>query len=144
MQNLIEDPDIPQPVLTAEMIRAPQFDGIIKGLPRNLNFYGADDQKNAVPLDICQRPGTNTTGKEIEVSLNAYPISKFPSKTVYQYDVSIIPFHSPGDVLTYLTHLQVHIGNGAEKRAVIHKVWNSNARKSVLRQTIFDGNKLAW
>lgn len=87
MANLIEDPDIPETPLTVEMIRAPKFDGIIKGF-RHLNFYGADDLKNAVPLDICQRPGFNTTGKEIEVLLNAYPISKFPSKTVYQYDVS--------------------------------------------------------
>ncbi|KAL1857831.1 Protein argonaute [Paecilomyces lecythidis] len=124
MQNLIEDPEIPQPVLTVEAIRSHVFDGIIKAPSRNLIFYGPDDEKNAVPLDICQRPGMNATGKEIEVMLNAYPISKFPSKTVYQYDV--------------------HIGNGAEKRAVIQKVWNSNARKSALRQTVFDGNKLAW
>lgn len=40
--------------------------------------------------------------------------------------------------------MQVHIGNGAEKSAIIKKVWNSNARKNALRQIIFDGQKLAW
>lgn len=39
---------------------------------------------------------------------------------------------------------KVQIGTGAEKRVVNSKVWNSNARKKVLRQMIFDGNRLAW
>lgn len=77
-----------------------------------------------VPVDTVPRPGFNTTGKEIELSVNAYPILKFPNKTVHQYDVNI--------------------GNGKESPALIKKVWNSQARKNVLRQIIFDGSKLAW
>ncbi|RHZ53220.1 hypothetical protein CDV55_100121 [Aspergillus turcosus] len=66
----------------------------------------------------------NQTGKEIEVLMNAYPITKFPTRNVYQYDVQI--------------------GNGVEKNAVIKKVWNCNARKAALKQIVFDGQKLAW
>lgn len=39
---------------------------------------------------------------------------------------------------------QVQIGSGAEKNAVIKKVWDSTARKTALKQIVFDGQKLAW
>ncbi|OJJ51616.1 hypothetical protein ASPZODRAFT_435068 [Penicilliopsis zonata CBS 506.65] len=78
----------------------------------------------SVPVATVPRPGFNQTGKEIEVLLNAFAITKFPSRIVYQYDV--------------------HIGNGVEKNAVIQKVWNSKIRKNNLKSVIFDGNKLAW
>ncbi|PLN80024.1 eukaryotic translation initiation factor 2c [Aspergillus taichungensis] len=92
---------------------------------RHVRIRDADElKKYAVPVDTVPRPGFNTTGKEIEVLMNAFPIVKFPNKTVYQYDV--------------------HVGNGAEKNVVIKKVWDSNARKSALKQIIFDGSKLAW
>ncbi|KAG5287396.1 eukaryotic translation initiation factor 2c [Histoplasma capsulatum G186AR] len=75
--------------------------------------------------DLAKRPGYNATGKEITVAVNSYPITQFPTKSVYQYDV--------------------HIGNGAEKRAIVQKVWNSRARKATVgAKFIFDGNKLAW
>lgn len=51
-------------------------------------------QKYSVPVETVPRPGFNTTGKEVELSLNAYPITKFPSRTVYQYDVSCAPDES--------------------------------------------------
>lgn len=34
------------------------------------------------------RPGFNTTGREVMLILNAYPITGFPTQNVYQYDVS--------------------------------------------------------
>ncbi|PGH18113.1 hypothetical protein AJ79_00741 [Helicocarpus griseus UAMH5409] len=75
--------------------------------------------------DLAKRPGYNTTGKEISIAVNSYPILQFPTKKVYQYDV--------------------HIGNGAEKRVVVQKVWNSKTRRAkVGANFIFDGNKLAW
>lgn len=41
-----------------------------------------------VASDIIPRPGFNTAGKEISMGVNAYPISQYPTKAVYQYDVS--------------------------------------------------------
>ncbi|PGH18890.1 hypothetical protein AJ80_04308 [Polytolypa hystricis UAMH7299] len=82
-------------------------------------------QQAMTPVPTAKRPGLNTTGKEVSMAVNMYPITKFPTQTVYQYDVNI--------------------GNGGEKRAVIQKVWESKARKaSVGVEFIFDGNKLAW
>jgi hypothetical protein len=37
------------------------------------------------------RPGFNTTGREVELQVNAYPITKFPTQNVFQYDVSYLP-----------------------------------------------------
>ncbi|EAU35074.1 conserved hypothetical protein [Aspergillus terreus NIH2624] len=92
---------------------------------RHLRVRDADElAKYAIPVKHVPRPGFNTTGKEIEVSMNAFNITAYPTKNVYQYDV--------------------HIGSGAEKDIVIKKVWNSNARKQALKQIVFDGQKLAW
>lgn len=35
-----------------------------------------------------QRKAYSTSGKETEVLTNAWPITKFPTKPVYQYEVS--------------------------------------------------------
>jgi eukaryotic translation initiation factor 2C len=34
------------------------------------------------------RPGFNATGREVNLVLNAYPITGFPTQNVHQYDVS--------------------------------------------------------
>ncbi|KAL4918543.1 Piwi domain-containing protein [Aspergillus aurantiobrunneus] len=97
----------------------------LKGGLRHLRVDDANpDPKYSVPVEHVARPGFNPTGKEIEVQLNAFAVTNWPNKTIYQYDV--------------------HIGNGAEKSAIIKKVWNSKARKAAMKQTIFDGQKLAW
>lgn len=87
--------------------------------------YNLDGQYK-LPTELPRRPQPgNTSGTQVKINVNSYNIVKFPDKTVYQYDV--------------------HIGNGAEKRALIRKVWES---KSIQKATgpgwIFDGNKLAW
>jgi hypothetical protein len=38
-------------------------------------------------LPALRRPGYNTTGKEVDILVNAYPILKWPTKPVYQYEV---------------------------------------------------------
>ncbi|KAL2809793.1 Piwi domain-containing protein [Aspergillus granulosus] len=97
----------------------------LEGGLRHLRLRDADDfAKYSVPVETVPRPGFNQTGKEIEVQMNAYTITNFPNKTVYQYDV--------------------HIGNGVEKSVINKKVWSSNARKAALKHIIFDGQKLAW
>ncbi|KAI2385546.1 Protein argonaute [Ophidiomyces ophidiicola] len=92
---------------------------------RNPVFYETDPDQYFEDITLVKRPAFNTTGKEISVAINSYPILQFPTKTIYQYDVLI--------------------GNGAEKRAVLDKVWNSKVRQEKLGKFwIFDGNKLAW
>ena len=78
-----------------------------------------------LPTDFKTRPGYNTTGREVSVKLNSFPVVQLPLNPVYQYDVQI--------------------GNGAEKRAVILKAWATKARKAATGEWfIFDGNKLGW
>ncbi|KAE8152713.1 Piwi domain-containing protein [Aspergillus avenaceus] len=100
------------------------IDKLTGGL-RHLQTRDAEEvEKYSVPVETVPRPGFNNTGKEIEVAVNAYPINEYPNRTIYQYDVNI--------------------GNGQEKDIVCKKVWNSEARKSRIKQVIFDGRKLAW
>ncbi|PYI10200.1 eukaryotic translation initiation factor 2c [Aspergillus sclerotiicarbonarius CBS 121057] len=80
--------------------------------------------KYDIPVRTVPRPGFNNTGKEVELQVNAFPILKYPSRTVYQYDVLV--------------------GSGIEKAIINKKIWASNARKKVLKNMIFDGQKLAW
>ncbi|KAL4786184.1 Piwi domain-containing protein [Aspergillus varians] len=97
----------------------------LEGGLRHLRVRDANEEaKYSVPVETVPRPGFNSTGKEIELQLNAFGVTSFPNKTIYQYDV--------------------HVGSGAEKSVVIRKVWESKARKAALKQIIFDGQKLAW
>lgn len=67
-----------------------EIDKLTGGL-RHLRYRDADElEKYGVPTEVVPRPGFNQTGKEIEVLINAFPITKFPSRPIYQYDVSII------------------------------------------------------
>ena len=92
---------------------------------RNLRAPGTDDKQFSVPTKFHARPGYNSSGKAIQLALNAYPVIQFPNVNIYQYDVVV--------------------GNGAEKRIVQRKVWESKARKNATGQgMIYDGNKLAW
>jgi eukaryotic translation initiation factor 2C len=41
--------------------------------------------------------------------------------------------------------IQVQIGSGVERRALVKKVWHSQAVKNAIGPSwIFDGNRLAW
>lgn len=93
---------------------------------RNIAAPGtADYDQYKLPTEFTKRPGFNTTGKAVQVSLNAYKVNQYPTVKIFQYDVVI--------------------GSGAEKRVVQSKVWNSKARKDATGPAmIFDGNRLAW
>lgn len=62
------------------------------------NFY----QQYLDGIANVARPGFNTTGREVELQLNAYPITSFPTLNVYQYDVSyssiFIPYNKTREV----------------------------------------------
>ncbi|KAI9877191.1 MAG: hypothetical protein M1830_004561 [Pleopsidium flavum] len=94
---------------------------------QNFRHYNRDTNavKYVLPTELMKRPGYNTSGKKILTSINSFPILKYPTVKVYQYDVLI--------------------GKGAEKRGLIKAVWESKAVQSKLGGGwIFDGNKLAW
>ncbi|EED19932.1 eukaryotic translation initiation factor eIF-2C4, putative [Talaromyces stipitatus ATCC 10500] len=82
------------------------------------------DSTTSVP-----RPGYNTTGREVNLLTNAYPVTQFPTKNVYQYDITILRI-------------------GKEHESLPPRVrkfaWATTLRKSTWQQMIYDGNKLAW
>jgi eukaryotic translation initiation factor 2C len=56
---------------------------------RFLNLRSTEDiEKYEVPIKTVPRPGFNSTGTEVELMINAFPITTYPSRTIYQYDVS--------------------------------------------------------
>jgi eukaryotic translation initiation factor 2C len=78
-----------------------------------------------VASTLPARQPASKLGVPAKVGLNVYHVEQFPNIPVHQYDVMI--------------------GNGAEKRGLIKKVWESQAvRKEMDQFTIYDGNKLAW
>ena len=82
-------------------------------------------EKLGEPIPIAERPGFVGLGKEAKVNINCYPVTSFPSKIVWQYDVTV--------------------GDGSAKRGLIEKVWESQCVRNALKPGwIFDGNKLAW
>ncbi|KAL9085957.1 MAG: hypothetical protein Q9165_007319 [Trypethelium subeluteriae] len=71
------------------------------------------------------KPKLNTTGKEIKLTLNTWPVKGLPVNPVWQYDVLI--------------------GNGVEKRGKIMNAWESPTLQGTLGpHWIFDGNRIAW
>jgi eukaryotic translation initiation factor 2C len=58
---------------------------------RHLNFNDEPPEQFFKEVPMARRPGFNTTGKEIQVQVNVFPITQFPTKKVYQYDVSATP-----------------------------------------------------
>ncbi|GAB7361269.1 hypothetical protein MBLNU230_g1329t1 [Neophaeotheca triangularis] len=82
-------------------------------------------QRGVDTAAMPKRLAVSKLGSEKKIGLNSFPVTKFPSKPVYQYEVLV--------------------GNGAEKKGLIKAVWQSKAvRKAVGEQVIFDGNRLAW
>ncbi len=64
--------------------------------PFNYSVAGVDrdapnDKKYQYPSELPDRPGKNTAGKQIKISLNQYKVKEWPQKDVWQYDVS---YHS--------------------------------------------------
>jgi eukaryotic translation initiation factor 2C len=105
---------------------APQ---IIEGISNNVKNIdlGAgmwSDARGARHVFQARQPPSKL-GKDINIQLNAFPVTRLPDKPIYQY--------------------QIHVGSGAEKRGLIKAVWNSQATKTALGEGwIFDGQSLAW
>ncbi|KAF2087202.1 Piwi-domain-containing protein [Saccharata proteae CBS 121410] len=86
-------------------------------------WYAARGLK--LPEYVPKRNGYNNVGKETIVGLNMFDVLSYPSKFVFQYDITI--------------------GNGQEKRGLIKSIWHSDALQSKIgKGWLFDGNKIAW
>lgn len=49
----------------------------------------ANEIQYEIPTELIRRPKQfNSSGKGVIVGINSYPITQFPTQTVYQYDVS--------------------------------------------------------
>ena len=55
-------------------------------------FYLADNAWHQAyeGIKTIPRPGFNTVGKEAIVAINSHKVLKFPTQTIYQYDVSYL------------------------------------------------------
>ncbi|KAK8101784.1 hypothetical protein PG999_012158 [Apiospora kogelbergensis] len=75
------------------------------------------------------RPGFSSEGKAIKIQVNIFPVQKWPTGDIFQYDVNISP-------------------NPNDSRALVRKVWESAPVQSWLKTTntkwLFDGHKIAW
>ncbi|KAI4596997.1 hypothetical protein KJ359_004907 [Pestalotiopsis sp. 9143b] len=78
---------------------------------------------------FVKRPGFNTTGRPINIQLNLFPVTSLPTGDIHQYDVVVSP-------------------NPKDSRALVKKVWNSQAVQAWVASTrgkwLYDGHKLAW
>ncbi|KAG9232999.1 Piwi domain-containing protein [Amylocarpus encephaloides] len=78
--------------------------------------------------DLPDRPGLNKSGKQVQIRVNQYKVTDFPTRDVFQYDINI--------------------GTGAEKMGKIMAVWKSQTVQMKLNEVgapfLWDGNKLAW
>lgn len=77
---------------------------------------------------IPKRPSFGTKGAVAKVAVNAYPVMRFPSAKIHQYDLTL--------------------GADGSKRALINKLWNHPKLQEKFGKArghiIFDGSKLAW
>jgi eukaryotic translation initiation factor 2C len=104
-------------------------------------------EKYQFPSELPKRPSYNSNGKQIEVRINQFKVNKYPNQDVWQYDVSpsfqVKPIHPLTASLS-----QILIGNGAEKRGLIDKVWKSRTVQQRITAFspywLWDGNKIAW
>lgn len=58
----------------------------------NYRIYapGADETiKHEYPDENMTRPGYGTQGRDVQVRVNQYKVTQWPTKDVYQYDVSL-------------------------------------------------------
>lgn len=56
---------------------------------RHLKAPGTDKfDQYGVATSFQARPGYNNTGQPVKVQVNSYEVANFPTKPIYQYDVS--------------------------------------------------------
>ncbi|KAL9079521.1 MAG: hypothetical protein Q9157_001579 [Trypethelium eluteriae] len=96
--------------------------------PRNLDLGGQAWTviRGFIPdSPLPAKPKLNTSGKEVKLSLNTWPVTGLPTNPVWQYDVLI--------------------GTGVEKRGKVMKAWESPTLQNILGPNwIYDGNRIAW
>ena len=57
-----------------------------------------------MPTVLMPRPGFSTAGRPAQVAINSHKVLDFPTKTVYQYDVSKHVEHKPKEIYRLILH----------------------------------------
>ncbi|TAQ85545.1 hypothetical protein B7494_g6138 [Chlorociboria aeruginascens] len=77
---------------------------------------------------LPNRPAINTSGKPVNIRVNQFKVTKWPSQDVYQYDINA--------------------GAADAKKGLIKVIWESRALQTKLKEIspcwLWDGNKIAW
>lgn len=96
-----------------------------------VKLQDANDSQVDQSASLPSRPAKpNSQGRETIVQLNTFNVLSYPTKKVYQYDVTIFQAGKPVD---------------EKKRTFIKKIWQSKAVQSKIgKGWLYDGNKLAW
>lgn len=102
-------------------------------------------EQNEYKLVPPTRATYGSLGTKVSIGLNTFDVTALPSSTaaqgIWQHDVS--SFLQQDSI--FLTIIQVSIGSGNEKRALIKKLWFTDEVQAVVgKGCLFDGNKLAW
>ena len=72
--------------------KATSKEPIRKIVPVLRNLQVTDKSQYELPTTLPRRPDFNDTGDNCTVAINSYPVLEYPTKTVFQYDVSTL-FH---------------------------------------------------
>lgn len=106
--------------------KASQFSNRVSSVPTTVLSSQLTMVQGTAIVNLPERNKLgNKTGRAVNIRLNTFNVSQYPSKPVHQYDVII--------------------GSGSEKRGLVKKLWASRKVQDNLGSSwIFDGNKLAW
>ncbi|TVY30849.1 Protein argonaute [Lachnellula hyalina] len=87
------------------------------------------DTSHKFESPLPDRPGFNTVGKAIQIRVNQFKVTEYPTRSIYQYDIQF--------------------GNGLEAKGKVMAAWRSKAVQGELKKVhvgpwLWDGNKIAW
>jgi len=102
-----------------------------------------DVEKYQFASELPYRPGTNTTGKAVQIRVNQFKVTQWPTKDVYQFDVcSPIHIHLMNtNLLGYRFSLVLVLRSAARStRSGTQRPYKTN---SVLSQMVCHGSGMA-
>ena len=77
--------------------------------------------------------------------MNVYPITAFPDKEVYQYEVSTCSLQIYIELADNYDQINILHGTVNETdRRILRKCWNSETRKERIPDGIWDGGRICW
>ena len=110
---------------------------------RNIYSYEffTNEFRDQASARVKARGPFGKAGRPCKISINSYMVEQWPNKDVHQYDVRYIF----SERAPHADMRKVLVGSGAEKRALVKVIWNTNAVKQAVGASfIFDGNRIGW